>query len=736
MAPERLRFALVLGLFISSALLLAFPLEMALNTEVLLDDPVKTRIESESVGDAKNSQLVLRFRHDDGGRLTNNLSRVQELLQLEHEVMSGTDPDTAWTAEHVFIARIESPLSSWSQALASRNRSLANATQWADVLNPTLEEGWCGNGSTKEEGAAFEATLLLLPRDTNLGVACPSFSGASATQAPAADEMLWMIWMGSASEDTDWHTLSDWAEKVSEATEFEVSAVGVKMLFNKSRKIAEHDMSYILLPSLLLLGAMLAIGLRDPMVAALTIGGVVLVLTAELGILSAFGMTFSIIDAIALPIIMGVAVDGAFWYSRSSRKRDEVRTMLFVAMMTTAAAVSLALFSPIRAQRTLALVMILGIVLDWLVTRFLLEDFFLKRRASKEKKENTDSLPSHPALVWGWPLALLLLATIAITSPTGFEVLSVKQLLPEDDPAIAEMEEIQSKYVLASSTTAWIAIDISGDSSQDLHRVLDLQQQLGTHPSVLTLDTGVFRSAMVVGLTAGENVSDNTTIDQLSSSNSGSLFLKDSRLQTDGSTSGVAIVALIDGQDSDAALQFKNDVENLLEQNGLTGGIGGDLIMGASLTRDFDESRMFQIFAAGVAVFIVSYAIIGSPRTAARIAIGTLAVGIAVDGMASFMGGRGITTAPAVLLGMGFTADYLSHASSEHAPTKRDNSARWWAALSSLSAFVLLGLARFPPAKDAGNLLTISILFSVILATFLSFRHVNHTSKDFTDEEE
>nr|MCS5537459.1 hypothetical protein [Candidatus Poseidoniaceae archaeon] len=151
MAPERLRFALVLGLFISSALLLAFPLEMALNTEVLLDDPVKTRIESESIGDAKNSQLVLRFRHDDGGSLTNNLSRVQGLLQLEHEVMSGTDPDTAWTAEHVFIARIESPLSSWSQAFASRNRSLGNATQWADVLNPTLEEGWCGNGSTKEE---------------------------------------------------------------------------------------------------------------------------------------------------------------------------------------------------------------------------------------------------------------------------------------------------------------------------------------------------------------------------------------------------------------------------------------------------------------------------------------------------------------------------------------------------------------------------------------------------------
>ena len=735
MAPERFRFALVFGLFISSALLLVFPLEMALNTEVLLDDPVKARIESESVGDAKNSQLVLRFQHDEGGPLTNNLSRVQGLLQLEYEIMSGSNSDTAWTFDHVFIDRIESPLMAWSQAFDSRNRSLVNATQWADVLNPTLEQGWCGNDSTADERAAFESTLLLLPRETNLGVACPSFSGASATQAPAADEMLWLIWMGSVGEDTDWHTLSDWAEKVSETTEFEVSAVGVKMMFNKSRKIAEHDMNYILLPSLLLLGAMLAIGLRDPMVAAVTIGGVVLVITAELGILSAFGMTFSIIDAIALPIIMGVAVDGAFWYSRSSRNRDEGRTMLFVAMMTTSAAVSLALFSPIRAQRSLALVMVLGIVLDWMVTRFLLEDFFLKRRARTDNEEKSDLLPSHPAMVWCWPLALLMLAAVAVASPIGFEVLEVQQLLPEDDPVIIEMEEIQSKYVLASSTTAWIAVDVSGDSSTDMQQVLDLQKQLGTHPSVLSLDTGVFRSAMVMGLN-GENVTENTTIDQSAMSNSGSLYLEDPRLQRGDSTSGVAIVALIDGHESDAALQFKDDVENLLEKNGLTGGVGGDLIMGASLTRDFDESRMFQIFAAGVAVFVVSYAIIRSPQKAVRIAVGTLAVGIAVDGMASFLGGRGVITAPAVLLGMGFTADYLSHASSEHAPTKRDNSARWWAAMSSLSAFVLLGLARFPPAKEAGNLLTISILFSVILATFLSFRHLTEPRKTYADEEE
>jgi len=136
---------------------------------------------------------------------------------------------------------------------------------------------------------------------------------------------------------------------------------------------------------------------------------------------------------------------------------------------------------------------------------------------------------------------------------------------------------------------------------------------------------------------------------------------------------------------------------------------------------------------AGLAVYIVAWFVLRSPLQAARIAIGTLAVGIAIDGMASLITGRGIITAPAVLLGMGFTADYLSHASVDHAPTRRDNSARWWAAFSSLSAFVLLSFATFPPAKESGQLLIISIIFSVVLATCLSFQHLK---TDAVEQEE
>ena len=120
---------------------------------------------------------------------------------------------------------------------------------------------------------------------------------------------------------------------------------------------------------------------------------------------------------------------------------------------------------------------------------------------------------------------------------------------------------------------------------------------------------------------------------------------------------------------------------------------------------------------------MVAFAVLRNPTQAARIAIGSVAIGAAVDGMATMFGGRGVNTALAVLLGMGFAADYLSHSSANHRPTRLDMSARWWAAISSVSVFFLLALTTFPPAKNTGQLLSISILFSVVLATCLAMIH-------------
>ena len=719
MRPEQLRLALVVGMLMSAALLFSYPVNPKMNTEVIFDDQAAIRMREEGVQE-ENYQLVLRFSHDEGGQITSNLSRVQDLMQLEEEFLDGSNPQTSWGYDNLYIDRVITPFSAWSDAFESRNRSLENASQWADVLLPEIEGGWCGNDATDEEQGAFEASLLMLPEGTNFGVACPAFSGASATQPPATNEILWLVYVGAGENGGDWNELNLWAEKVSENTDYEISAVGVNMMYGKAKAIAEEELKFIIIPSIFLLGAMLTIGLRDWRTAGATIGGVGLVICAELGALAALGFEFSVLDGIALPIIMGVAVDGAFWYSRSSRERDEVRSMLFVAMITTVAAVSLALFSPIRAQRSLGLVMAIGIILDWVLTRYVLEEFYLSRRAVQE--EMVDSAQVGLSITWAWPVALLLLASIAVISPPGVHVLEVEQFLPEDDLALEEMEDLQSKYVLASSTIAWIIVDIEGDSQSDYEAVLNLQQQLGQHPSVISLDTGLLQTPMVIGVSDSNEMN---TIDDVFEFEGESTLFQDLRMQKNGVTTGVSIAVFIDGRDSDAAMQFSDDVEGLIADNGMEGVIGGDLTVGAEAAKNFENTRVTQILLAGVAIFLVALFALRIPIQAGRIAVGAVAIGAAVDGMASIFGGRGVNTALAVLLGMGFAADYLSHASAEHRPTKLDMSARWWAALSSISVFILMAMTAFPPARDTGRLLSVSILFSVILATCLALMHGN-----------
>ena len=721
MVAVNLRHILVAIMLTCSGMLFFFPVEPTMNTDVLFDDPVKERIENERVEVDHSSELILLFRHDDGKELTNNLSRVQSLIQLEIEVMDGSNSNTSFDSEDVRLNRIETPLMRWSDAFASRNRSLENASRWVDVLQPTIEDGWCGENATDEEKTAFEASMLMLPQDSNYGVACPSFSGASVNQPPAANELLWLIWLESDNKETDWGELSIWADKISEETEFEVSPVGMNMLFQKSKEMAENDFQVILPMTIILLSLILFFWMRDFLLTAVTLGGVALVICSEIGFLSLIGFDFSILDGIAIPIIMGVAVDGAFWYCKSSRNKEEVRSMLFIAMITTIAAVSLAIFSPIRANRSIALVMAIGIFLDWLVTRFLLEEFYLSRRSSNNPI-STKSPKIHPSLSWCWPVSLLMLASIAVIAPGGVEVFDIQQLLPEDDPGYKEMEELQSKYMLATSTTAWIVVDVEGDSTEDLQQVRDLQQQLGRHPSVISFDTGLIKTPMIMGIPDGGGAE--TTIDQVSEMSPGTIMLDDARLQRNGVTTGISIAVLIDVQNTDAGLIFADDVAELLNQMGIQGDIGGDLPTGGGLARTFEENRVSQILFAGLAIFVASVFVTRTPSRAARIAIGTIAIGLAVDGLANLFGGRSINTAPTVLLGMGFAADYLSHASAEHLPTKNDTAARWGAGITSISIFFLLGFATWPLAKNSGKLLSISVLISIILATFLSMTHV------------
>ena len=110
-------------------------------------------------------------------------------------------------------------------------------------------------------------------------------------------------------------------------------------------------------------------------------------------------------------------------------------------MVTTLAAVSLSIFSPIKAQNTLALMMIIGIFLDWLLTRFVLEDFYMSRREDVSVTNENILLSDSNNRIWAWPVCLALMALVTAISPPGVEVFDVNQFLSEDDPALDEFEE-------------------------------------------------------------------------------------------------------------------------------------------------------------------------------------------------------------------------------------------------------------------------------------------------------
>ncbi len=712
----------IIALLLSCCLLAVInPPTPSLSTKVIFDDEASIRINEQSDGGKLNQQLIITISHDDNGPLTANFSRVQDLLSIEQDLVTGENDNLSYDSDTTYITRLETPFNSWSEALDSKGRDIGNASSWSDVLQPAIEDGWCGKNSTNEEQAALETTLLLLPKQTNLGIACPSFSGSSPTQPPQSNEILWLVWLDSESVITDWSELTVWCEKASKNSEYNFEPAGVNMLFKKAENIAEDDLNKMILPSILILGTLLFIGLRSLKSTLLTLGGVGMVLVAEVGLLSTLGHNFSVIDGIAIPIIMGVAVDGAFWYTHSSKDKEQIRKILFIAMVTTVAAVSIALFSQIKAQRSLALVMIIGIVLDWAMTRFILEDIYLSEKKSIKQPVLKPTIQKPiSTFAWFWPASLIVLLCIAITAPAGVEVLDIQQFLPEDEGSLDDLQELRDNYMIASGTIVWIVVDVQGGDPQALQDILDLQQQISQHPSIISYDTGLIQTKLVMGLPNFDSNQSNT-LDSVIENSTTSILMNDFRLIEDDITKGVAIAAFIDGENADAALDFKYDVEELLEINNFSGVIGGDLPIGAELAKSFENSRIIQILLAGFAVFITAYFITGSYQKALRIAIGTVAIGIAVDGLASHLGGRKVSTAPAVLLGMGFAADYLSHASVNEKRDRSDDYARWGAALTSLSIFALVVFSKFPPAQDTGQLLSISILLSALLATFASF---------------
>ena len=152
MQIEKIRFAIMASLASCALIAIAMPVELVLNTDSIFIDPAKERIREEGLADNYQGQLILKISHDnDDVSVTSNFSLVKELIQLEAELLDGTNPDTSWEYSSTVIVKLETPFAAWEEAFNSRNKSFENSTKWSEVLDSNNTGGWCGNQSTAEE---------------------------------------------------------------------------------------------------------------------------------------------------------------------------------------------------------------------------------------------------------------------------------------------------------------------------------------------------------------------------------------------------------------------------------------------------------------------------------------------------------------------------------------------------------------------------------------------------------
>ena len=133
MEAHRIKHVIIALLLTGCLLAIINPPSPSLSTKVIFDDEASNRISEQSDGGKLNQQLIIRISHEDQGPLTSNFSRVQDLFSIESDLISGDNRNLSYDSTTTFINRLETPFSSWSDALESRNRDIKNASSWNDV---------------------------------------------------------------------------------------------------------------------------------------------------------------------------------------------------------------------------------------------------------------------------------------------------------------------------------------------------------------------------------------------------------------------------------------------------------------------------------------------------------------------------------------------------------------------------------------------------------------------------
>ena len=159
METRKVKIGITMSFVFFALISIIMPVDLVLNTDAVFVDPAKEKIKEEGLVGNKTSQLILKIKHDEDRSVSSDFEIFSNLLNLERELMDGSNDSTSWDYDDVRVDRVKTPFSYWSDAFESRNRSVENASKWGDLLNPVIEGGSCGENDTIEEAKAYKNTI-------------------------------------------------------------------------------------------------------------------------------------------------------------------------------------------------------------------------------------------------------------------------------------------------------------------------------------------------------------------------------------------------------------------------------------------------------------------------------------------------------------------------------------------------------------------------------------------------
>ena len=326
--------------------------------------------------------MFIHVTADDGGNILSieNLLRQQAALDLiqNRSDQGGNYIDTVIAAPRIIQFAIDESNAS--------NTTLASYADWASLIDAILEEGTVcadalGDDRALSAGAFIQDTLL--NRDLDHDSLCDylrnpaEFTGDAA---PTASSTLWVIMIDPSFEDSARQAfqkiIRDQLDAESSDTELDYHSTSLDLMTHDINEGTLGELAILVVGAIIVVMVLLAIAFRSFRGVAFPMVGLTAALVWTYGGMALAGVQFSVLEVAVAPVVLGLGIDYSIHLQRQYNNFradgmppgqawlkgfETLRVALTLGVVTTMAAFSANIASPLPPLRTFGFALAFGV---------------------------------------------------------------------------------------------------------------------------------------------------------------------------------------------------------------------------------------------------------------------------------------------------------------------------------------------------------------------------------------